>query len=78
VCRPQERLEGISVAERLNMNTRRTWADCRVATDLFLKQTDARLTLYLRNAGRFELTGPGVSLLPGKQASHAYLVDTPL
>ena len=24
----------------------------RVATDLFLKETDARLTLYLRNARR--------------------------
>jgi len=29
----------------------------RVATDLFLKQTDARLTLYLRNARRLKLTG---------------------
>lgn len=29
----------------------------RVATDLFLKQTDARLTLYLRNASRLKLTG---------------------
>ena len=25
----------------------------RVATDLFLKQTEARLTLYLRNASEF-------------------------
>ena len=29
----------------------------RVATDLFLKRTDARLTLYLRNARRLKLTG---------------------
>ena len=29
----------------------------RVATDLFLKQTDARLTLYLRNAKRLKLSG---------------------
>jgi len=29
----------------------------RVATDLFLKQTDARLTLYLRNPRRLKLTG---------------------
>ena len=29
----------------------------RVATDLFLKRTDARLTLYLRNARRLELSG---------------------
>lgn len=29
----------------------------RVATDLFLKQADARLTLYLRNARRLKLTG---------------------
>jgi len=29
----------------------------RVATDLFLKQTDARLTLFLRNARRLKLTG---------------------
>ena len=29
----------------------------RVATDLFLKHTDARLTLYLRNARRLKLTG---------------------
>jgi uncharacterized protein YbjT (DUF2867 family) len=28
-----------------------------VATDLFLKQTDARLTLYLRNPRRLKLTG---------------------
>jgi uncharacterized protein YbjT (DUF2867 family) len=29
----------------------------RLATDLFLKATDARLTLYLRNARRLRLTG---------------------
>ena len=29
----------------------------RVAPDLFLKQTDARLTLYLRNARPLKLTG---------------------
>ena len=29
----------------------------RVVTDLFLKQTDARLTLYLRNAKRLKLSG---------------------
>jgi uncharacterized protein YbjT (DUF2867 family) len=29
----------------------------RVATDLFLKHTDARLTLYLRNAKRLKLPG---------------------
>lgn len=29
----------------------------RVATDLFLKETDAQLTLYLRNAGRLKLSG---------------------
>jgi len=29
----------------------------RVATDLFLKQTEARLTLYLRNARRLKLSG---------------------
>jgi len=29
----------------------------RVATDLFSKQTDARLTLYLRNAKRLKLSG---------------------
>jgi uncharacterized protein YbjT (DUF2867 family) len=29
----------------------------RVATDLFLKQTDVRLTLYLRNARRLKLPG---------------------
>ena len=29
----------------------------RVATDLFLKHTDARLTLYLRNAGRLKSSG---------------------
>jgi uncharacterized protein YbjT (DUF2867 family) len=29
----------------------------RVATELFLKQTDARLTLYLRNAKRLRLSG---------------------
>jgi nucleoside-diphosphate-sugar epimerase len=29
----------------------------RVATDLFLKRTDARLTLYLRNARRLNLSG---------------------
>jgi uncharacterized protein YbjT (DUF2867 family) len=29
----------------------------RVATDLFLKRTDVRLTLYLRNARRLKLTG---------------------
>ena len=29
----------------------------RVATDLFLKQTDVRLTLYLRNARRLKLAG---------------------
>jgi len=29
----------------------------RVATDLFLKHTDARLTLYLRNARRLKLSG---------------------
>jgi len=29
----------------------------RVATDLFLKTTDARLTLYLRNARRLKLSG---------------------
>ncbi|MCL5745192.1 MAG: NAD(P)H-binding protein [Acidobacteria bacterium] len=29
----------------------------RVATDLFLKQTDARLTLYLRNAKRLHISG---------------------
>jgi saccharopine dehydrogenase-like NADP-dependent oxidoreductase len=29
----------------------------RVATDLFLKRTDARLTLYLRNARRLKLSG---------------------
>jgi uncharacterized protein YbjT (DUF2867 family) len=29
----------------------------RVATRLFLKQTDAQLTLYLRNAGRLKNTG---------------------
>jgi uncharacterized protein YbjT (DUF2867 family) len=29
----------------------------RVATDLFLKRTDARLTLYLRNAKRLKLSG---------------------
>ena len=28
----------------------------RVATDLFLKRTDARLTLYLRNARRLKLS----------------------
>ena len=28
-----------------------------VATDLFLKHTDARLTLYLRNARRLKLSG---------------------
>jgi len=28
----------------------------RVATDLFLKQTDARLTLYLRDARRLTLS----------------------
>ena len=28
----------------------------RVATDLFLKRTDARLTLYLRNVRRLRLT----------------------
>jgi uncharacterized protein YbjT (DUF2867 family) len=31
----------------------------RVATDLFLKQTDARLTLYLRDAQRLENIGHG-------------------
>jgi uncharacterized protein YbjT (DUF2867 family) len=29
----------------------------RVATDLFLKRTDARLTLYLRNARRLKISG---------------------
>lgn len=29
----------------------------RVATDLFLKRTDARMTLYLRNARRLKLSG---------------------
>jgi uncharacterized protein YbjT (DUF2867 family) len=29
----------------------------RVATDLFLKQTDSQLTLYLRNAKRLKLSG---------------------
>lgn len=29
----------------------------RVATDLFLKQADARLTLYLRNAKRLKISG---------------------
>jgi saccharopine dehydrogenase-like NADP-dependent oxidoreductase len=29
----------------------------RVATDLFLKHTDARLTLYLRNARRLRFSG---------------------
>ena len=29
----------------------------RMATDLFLKRTDARLTLYLRNARRLKLSG---------------------
>jgi uncharacterized protein YbjT (DUF2867 family) len=29
----------------------------RVATDLFLKRTDARLTLYLRNSRRLKLSG---------------------
>ena len=30
----------------------------RVAIDLFLKHTNARLTLYLRNARRLKLSGP--------------------
>jgi len=30
----------------------------RVATELFLERTDARLTLYLRKARRLELSGP--------------------
>jgi uncharacterized protein YbjT (DUF2867 family) len=30
----------------------------RLATELFLKRTDARLTLYLRNASRLKLSGP--------------------
>jgi putative NADH-flavin reductase len=38
----------------------------RVATDLFLKRADARLTLYLRNARRLKLSG---------QADHVRVVE---